>query len=365
MNSFYHSKYAYGRTRPKKQKSRGYRIIRNLLLLVLIGLLGFGYYIYRAMFNPNTWTPEGEPVSVYIYPGDDFGKVSRQMYSKGLIVNRQTFEWLANKKKYPDNIKPGHYLVKDEMSNNKLINLLRAGMQTPVNVVFHNIRFLPELAEKVSNQLLFDSSALMKKIEDTSYIRQLGFDTLSIKTMFIPNTYEFYWTTSSAEFLERMKKEYDKFWSEERREKAKEIDFSPMEVFTLASIIEKETNREDEMPTIAGVYINRLERGWRLQADPTLKFALKDFSIRRVLNKHKEIESPYNTYKYRGLPPGPICLPSIASIEAVLNYEDHKYYYFVAKSDFSGYHSFSRTFNEHIQKAREYQEALNKKQIYN
>lgn len=365
MNSFYHSKYAAGQTRPPKKKSKGYAVIRYILLVVLIVGLGAGYYIYNAMFTSNTWTPDGDPVSIYIKPGDDFETIRQRMYSKGLIINRNTFEWLAQRKNYPGNIKAGHYQIKEGISNNELINILRAGMQTPVNVVFNNLRTLPDLSKNVSNQLLLDSSDIMKKLKDTSYVSQLGFDTTTIKSMFIPNTYEFYWTVTPDKFLQRMKEEYEKFWNEDRREKAEAIDFTPFEVTILASIIEKETNKTDEMATIAGVYKNRLERNWRLQADPTLKYALNDFKIRRVLDAHKNIDSPYNTYKYRGLPPGPICLPSIAAIDAVLNYEDHKYNYFVAKPDFSGYHSFSQTYAEHIRKAKEYQRALNQKRIYN
>ena len=366
MNNFYHSKYAFGKTRPpKKKKSTGYAIIRYILLIVVIAILVVGYYLYRAMFTPNTWTPDGEPVSVYIEPQDSFDEIKTQMYSKGLILDRQSFEWLAARKDYPENIKAGHYAVKPQMTNNELINILRAGMQTPVDVIFNNIRTLPELSERVSEQLMFDSIDLMQKLEDTTYIKQLGFDTATIKSMFIPNTYELYWTASAEDYTERMKREHDKFWDTTRLKKAEKMGFSPYEVSTLASIVEKETNKNDEKPTIAGVYMNRLERGWKLQADPTLKYAMKDFSLRRVLNRHKNIDSPYNTYKYAGLPPGPICLPSISSIQAVLNYEDHNYNYFVAKPDFSGYHTFSTTYAEHIRKAREYQEALNEKRIYN
>ncbi|MCF8231645.1 MAG: endolytic transglycosylase MltG [Bacteroidales bacterium] len=365
MNAFYHSKYAFGRTRPPKKKSGIYRIIKYILLIIVIIGLGIGYYIYQAMFTPNTWTPGDEPVSVYIEPGDTFDDITKKIYSKGLVVNRYTFEWLAKRKDYPGNVKIGHYLIEEDMTNNELLNILRAGMQTPVDVIFHNINTLPELSENISDQLVFDSIDLMNKLNDTAYLSQLGFDTTTVKAMFIPNTYELYWTATPEKYLERMKKEYENFWNEKRIQKAEKIDFTPFEVSVLASIIEKETNKNDEKSTIAGVYINRLERGYKLQADPTLKYAMNDFSIRRVLNRHKKIDSPYNTYKYSGLPPGPICLPSISSLEAVLNYEDHKFYYFVAKPDFSGYHSFSRTYKEHLNKAREYQQALNKKKIYN
>lgn len=364
MNNFYHSKYAIGTTRPKKGKSRTYRVISILLLLTLIVAAGAGYYIYNALFSPNTWTPKDEPASLYIHPGAVFEDVKHDLYSNGLIVNRKTFEWLANQKNYTGAVKKGHYEIKQGMSNNKLLNMLKAGLETPVNIVFHNVRTLPELAERISSQLIFEKNDLMQLLKDSAYLESHGFDTLTVKTMFIPNTYEVYWTIETKAFFERMYEEYERFWTEERRKKAEEAELSLVEINTLASIVERETNKNDEKARIAGVYINRLNRGWRLQADPTLVFALGDFTIKRVLNTHKNIDSPYNTYLYRGLPPGPICIPSIASIDAVLNYEDHDYMYFSAKPDFSGYHVFARTNAEHQQNARQYQQALNEKKVY-
>jgi UPF0755 protein len=364
MNNFYHSKYSFGTSKPKKEKSKAYKVIRTLLLILLLIVIGFGFYIYNAMFKPNAWTPDAQPASLYIEPGDTFSDVRKSLYSNGLIIKRGAFEWLAHQKGYPESVKKGHYLIKEGMSNNELINILKAGLETPVNVIFNNIRTLPGFADRISQQLVFESSDLMALLTDTTYLAQYEFDTLTIKSMFIPNTYEFYWTTGAKDFFERMNQEYVRFWTDERQAKAEEAGLTRMEVSTLASIVESETNKNDEKARIAGVYMNRLESGWRLQADPTLVYAIGDFSIRRVLNKHKTVNSPYNTYKYRGLPPGPITFPSIASIDAVLNYEEHDYYYFSAKPDFSGYHIFARTNAQHQQNAREYQKALNEKKIY-
>jgi UPF0755 protein len=203
----------------------------------------------------------------------------------------------------------------------------------------------------------------MNLMNDPDYCRNLGFTTSTIPCIFIPDTYEMYWNTSADQFIRKMLKEYEKFWNSRRKALARETGFSPVEVSVLASIVQQESNREDEKPVIAGVYINRLNKDWKLEADPTLIFALGDFSIKRVLNAHKEIESPYNTYKFKGLPPGPICFPTKSSIESVLNYSRHSYMYFCAKDDFSGYHSFAKTYVQHLVNARKFQRALNQRGI--
>jgi UPF0755 protein len=215
------------------------------------------------------------------------------------------------------------------------------------------------LAGRIGDQIEADSSSIVAYLTDVTNLSHLGFNAKTIPALFLPNTYEFYWNTDAEKFVEKMKGEYDKYWNEERRNKARAIGLSPVQVSILASIVDKETNKTDEMPRIAGVYLNRLRSGWLLQADPTLVFAVGDFEMKRVLNIHKEVESPYNTYKYTGLPPGPICIPSLQSINAVLNAEKHKYYYFCAKEDFSGYHNFAKTLTEHNRNAARYQRALN------
>lgn len=353
----------YGKP-PKKRRPFFQRVILWILMLLIVVAVATGYFLFRAIFQPNVWTAGKDYVSVYIPTGSGFEDVKRVLYGDGLIINRNTFEWLARQKKYTEYVKPGHYLVTSGMSNDELINLLRSGNQTPVDLTFNSLRSIQDLAGVVGKQIEADSAAIALLLEDDMYIASLGYDETGIMSMFIPNTYEFWWTTDAEQFIERMEKEHDAFWTRARLEKAGELGMSALEVATLASIVEKETNKNDEKPTIAGVYINRLKAGWRLQADPTLIFALQDYSIKRVLNIHKKVDSPYNTYQNAGLPPGPICIPGIASIDAVLNYEDHNYMFFCASADLSGYHAFARTASEHARNARAYQKALDEMNVF-
>ncbi len=281
----------------------------------------------------------------------------------GLVRNRASFEWVAERKNYPAMVKRGHYLISDSMNNNELVNMLRSGVQVPVNVIFNNIRKKEELAGKIARQIEADSGSLMKCWNDKPFLQSIATTPEKALMIFIPNTYEFWWTTDAYEFTRRMYQEYQDFWDEGRRNKAEAARLKVEEVIILASIIEKETQKNDEKPTIAGVYINRLRKDWPLQADPTVVFAVGDFEMKRVLTVHTKIDSPYNTYLHTGLPPGPICMPSIASIDAVLNYKKHDYMFFCAKSDMSGYHAFSRTLQEHNRQARAYQQALNTRNI--
>lgn len=296
--------------------------------------------------------------------GSTFDEVRNSLIEKGIVNEIITFSFVAKVMSYTESIKPGRYTIQPKMSNRELVTLLRSGMQTPLNITFNNIRLPEELAEKITSNLEMDQNEFFSLLEDGDFLEKYGFDTLSVMSMFIPNTYEVYWNQGPIELFDRMYREYNRFWSAERKAKAAQLQMSPLEVSTLASIVQAETNKSDERPVVAGVYINRLERNMPLQADPTLLFALGDFSIRRVLNVHKEVESPYNTYKYTGLPPGPINLPEISSLDAVLNYQEHNYLYFCAKEDFSGYHAFARTLREHLNNARRYQNALNAAKIY-
>jgi UPF0755 protein len=242
--------------------------------------------------------------------------------------------------------------------------MLRSGSQTPVKFTFNNIRTIEQFAGRVAEQLEMDSVSLVNAVKESATLKEMGFDDESAAALFIPNTYELYWNIDANDFVEKMTNEYNRFWNEERRSKAESLNMNPIEVSILASIVDKETTKVSEMPRIAGVYVNRLKKNWLLQADPTLVFALGDFEIKRVLDVHKEIESPYNTYKYIGLPPGPICIPSIAAIDAVLNAEKHKFFYFCAKDDLSGYHVFARNMREHNKNAEKYRKALNKMKIW-
>jgi len=261
-------------------------------------------------------------------------------------------------------VKPGKYVIDEELSYNSLINVLRSGRQTPVRITFQNIRTLNQLAGKIGRQIEADSIQIMNFFSDESNYSADGFKKESVIAVFIPNTYEIYRNTDSRSLYSRMLKEYRVFWNDERKAKAKLEGLDPIEVAILASIIDDEVSKPDEKQRIAGVYLNRLKRGMPLQACPTIKFALNDFTITRVLYKHLQIDSPYNTYKFTGFPPGPIGCPSIEGLEAVLNSENHDYLFFAAKADFSGYHNFSRTLTEHNHYAAIYQKELDKRKIF-
>jgi len=240
---------------------------------------------------------------------------------------------------------------------------MRNGQQEPVRITFNNIRLKEDLTVRLSEQLMITNQDISALLNDASYCESLGFTTVTIKTMFLPNTYEVYWNISAERLMERMKREYDTFWTEDRRDQARRIGLSPVEVSILASIVEEESAMSDEYSIIAGLYINRLHRGIRLQADPTVKYALGDFAIQRLLTRHTEIDSPYNTYLYSGLPPGPLRIPSMIGLESVLNYRKHNYLYMCAKEDFSGRHNFAVTLSEHNRNAERYRAELNRRGI--
>ena len=335
-------------------------VVLVLAALILIALIA-GYKLFQTVMKPNVSTPDRKAFSLYIPTGASYSQVLDSLQAHQLLKDVSGFDWLATKKDLPNHIHPGHYLLKDGMSNNQLTNMIRGGLQTPVKVTFNNQRDVKMLAGRISQQIEADSLSIVTLLSNRDTLSAMGFTAQTIPALFLPNTYEFYWNTSAAQFVEKMRHEYDKYWNEDRRAKAKALGLSPVQVSTLASIVDKETNKSDEMARIAGVYLNRLRDGWLLQADPTLVFALGDFELKRVLNQHKEVESPYNTYKYPSLPPGPICIPSLASLNAVLNPEQHHYYYFCAKEDFSGYHVFAKTLAEHNKNAARYQRELNKR----
>jgi len=340
---------------------------RNIyLILLVVGsllLTSVTFYTYQVLFTPNILVDKSDKF-ITIPKGANFRYVQNLLYDSNYLQDAVSFSFLAKMMEYPENIKPGRYRLNANMSNRDAINLLRSGAQEPVDITFNNVRSREELAEKMVDNLALSANEFEEYINDPEIAEKYGFDSQTFLTMFIPNTYEVYWTITAEDLVERMYQEYQSFWTEKRQEKADNIGLTPVEVSILASIVEAETKKTEESQRIAGVYVNRLERGIPLQADPTLIFAVGDFSIRRVLNVHKEIDSPYNTYKYRGLPPGPINLPSLLSIDAVLNHEDHNYYYFCAKEDFSGYHRFATNLREHMKNARRYQQALNEARLY-
>jgi UPF0755 protein len=262
-------------------------------------------------------------------------------------------------------VKGGHYVVHKNMTYRKLINMLRLGQQTPVNLVISgSIRTKYRLAGILSKQLEVDSLSLVNVFNDSTFLSDLGFTPLNSILLFMPNTYNVYWNRDAKQLFKDMKKEYDKYWTADKLDKLKSLDLTREEAMILASIVVEESAKYDEFPSITGVYINRLRKNMPLQADPTVKYALNDFSIRRVLTVHTQFDSPYNTYKYNGLPPGPICIPERRAVDAVLNYEKHDYLYFCAKSDFSGYHVFAKTLQQHNQNANAYRNALNRRRIF-
>jgi UPF0755 protein len=336
------------------------------MLLVFLGLIVMVivvYKLYERIYVPNV-TLSAEHELFYIPSGSDFEYVIDHLEEQGIIESRKSFRWVAIKKGYDKAVKPGRYKIQNEQSNNDLVNLLRSGNQDPVMVVFNNVRTLPHVAGKVSRYLEKDSAEFAAWLTDPDLPGKYGFEATDFTSMFIPETYEFFWTNSPVDFTDRMKKEYEKFWKGERDRKAKKLEMTRSEVVTLASIVDEETLYDDENSRVAGLYLNRMEQGIPLQADPTLKFALGDFSRQRMLNEDKKVDSPYNTYKYKGLPPGPISIPSVSAIDGVLNFEKHRYLYMCAKADFSGYHAFAQSYSQHLKNAREYQRELNKRRIY-
>jgi len=337
--------------------------LKYLLPLLIFVIMICLIMIYNQFFGLRIHT-KGETSTIYIPEQAGYEQAMDSVKANLEIKNQTVFEWLAKKKKYPVLVKPGKYVIDKPLNYNELINILRGGRQTPVKITFSKIRTLNELAVRFGEQLESDSAEIISFFSDTENFRKDGFKKEDIISVFIPDTYEFYWNTSPVKLYSRMLREYKKFWNKDRVSKSEEIGLTPVEVSTLASIIDEEASKQDEKPRIAGVYLNRLKRGIPLQADPTIKFAINDFTVNRILYKHLEVDSPYNTYKHSGLPPGPIGCPSVESIDAVLNAEKHEYLFFAARSDFSGYHNFSRTLSEHNRYANQYQRELNKRRIY-
>lgn len=342
----------------KRVRIFGIVIVAGSLLLTTIT-----FYLYQLFNSPNILVEQDD--RFFIVPTNTtFKSVQNSLYDSGYVNDLVAFSFLAKLYNYDRQIKPGRYLLTTDMSNRDAILLLRSGHQTPLNITFNNIRLKKELAEKICRNISADGEEFEALLEDSLVAERYGYTLETFMSMFIPNTYEVYWTITAPELVDRMYYEYLNFWTDYRKAQAEKMGMSQLEISILASIVMAESKHIEEMERIAGVYVNRLKRGIALQADPTLIYAIGDFSIKRVLNKHKEIDSPYNTYLYRGLPPGPINLPSITAIDAVLNYEEHKYLYFCAKEDFSGYHNFATNLKEHNENARLWQNALNRARLY-
>lgn len=340
------------------------KIFMVLIISFSVLAISMSFYFYQVFFSPNTLLETEQSYTLKIPSNSTFKQLSKQLYDDNVVNDMVSFSFVSKILGYQEAIKPGLYIISPKMTNLELVRQLRSGNQAPIKITFNNIRTKKDLAERITKNLEISESQFLDLIKDSVYIRKFDFDEETIMSMFIPNTYEVWWNTSPEALFDRMYKEYESFWTAERKSKAESIGLTPKEVSTLASIVQSESQKSDERPKIAGVYLNRLRINMPLQADPTLVFAVGDFSLKRVLNIHKEIDSPYNTYKYTGLPPGPINLPDVNSLEAVLNAEDHTYLYFCAKEDFSGYHAFATNLAQHNANARRYQAALNAAKIY-
>lgn len=339
------------------------KIVGILMLLGAIvgGVLGYRYY---DMFFLQNVPSKLETDLVQIPAGADLDEVVTILKDGGFIDNESNFRMAAEWMNYGNNIQAGQFKVEAGTTSKRLVTILKTFGQTPVQFVIHNKRTLEQVAGHCSKYFEADSLAFLDVIMDEKFWKENGYNLETAMSAFIPNTYQIYWTTTPKELFTRMIKEHDSFWSKDnRREKAKKAGFSEVEVYTLASIVETESQHKPERPRIAGVYVNRLRIGMPLQADPTLVFAMRDFTLRRILTVHTQIESPYNTYKYAGLPPGPIYMSSISSIDAVLNAEKHSYLYFCAKPDLSRTHNYAKTLSAHNVNARNYQRWLNQQGI--
>ncbi|MNF34287.1 putative aminodeoxychorismate lyase [compost metagenome] len=336
------------------------KIITIAAVVLISGLMIYGFILIRQIFADNTKFEESE---VYVYVPTDANYETVKKIVEPYVENMNRFDVVANKKSYPENVKAGRFLFKKGMNSNELINALRQNLA--VNLAFNNQERLEDFAGRIGSQIEADSLSLLNSFKDPVFLKENGFNEENVLTMFIPNTYEIYWNTSAIKFRDKMIKEYRNFWNEERVEKAKKQGLTPTEATILASIVHKESVKKDERPRIAGVYLNRLNKGMLLQADPTVIFAVKkqsnDFKqvIKRVLNKDLSVASPYNTYYSGGLPPGPIAMPDITALEAVLNPEKHNYIYFCASVDRFGYHEFAVTQAEHEINAKKYYNWIN------
>ena len=340
------------------KRRKAYIVISVVIVGICSAVAAVGYAAYMAILAPIV---EGEDiVYIQVFPEDNASTVEQLIFSVAEVKTMVGFEPLMKYYKYDTRVKPGNYAIRPGDSMRDICLRLLSGNQTPVKLVVPSVRTLDRLAGAFGRQLMVDSAAVMTVLTDRHLVDSLGYTPETFLCLFVPNTYEVYWTISPEQLVDRMLKEYKRFWNSTRLAQAKAQGLTPNEVMTLASIVDEETAKDDEKAMVAGLYLNRLKRGILLQADPTVKFALGQFDLRRILYVHLQVDSPYNTYKYAGLPPGPIRVPSMAAIESVLNPVKHNYLYMCAKEDFSGYHNFASTLAQHTANARRYQHALNR-----
>jgi UPF0755 protein len=342
----------------KRSWLRGLAI--GALIFVVAGL-GTGTLFYTWIKAPSLVHTDQDTTYFYIRTGSEYPQVYLDFKKSGMLKYERGFDWVAKQKEYPGLVKPGRYLLTRGMSNSDIVDLLRSGKQAEVTVVFNTTRHLERIAGIVAASLEADSLSLITAFRDTALMEKFGIHPANWFGLFIPNSYRFLWNTDASGFMERMHREFQSFWNENRNQRLTDLGMDKFQIITLASLVQEETAKNDEMPRVAGVYMNRLRKGIKLQADPTVIFALQDYSIRRVLHRHLRVDSPYNTYRYAGLPPGPIRIPSIQAIDACLDFERHDYLFFCAREDFSGYHAFARTYGEHLVNARKYQRAISRR----
>ncbi len=338
-------------------------LVIGLLLVVAGGI--FSYHTYQRIFANNT-NFDTKTKTIFIKTGATFDNVTKQL--SPYLKNVEWFTWLAKKKGYASNVKPGKYVLKQGLNSNEIVGVLRS-QNTPVTLRFNNQERLENLAGRVAHQIEADSLSILKEFKVAAFLEENNLTEATALSVYIPNSYQVYWNISPTELRNKLYKEYKRFWNEERLTKAKKIGLTPTEVYTLAAIVHKETVKADERPKVAGVYMNRLKRGIKLDADPTVIYSLKksandwDKVIKRVLLKDLTLNHPYNTYQNAGLPPGPIAMPDISAIDAVLNYEQHNYLYFVADVQNFGYHKFATNLAQHNRNSAQYHQWVNKKHI--
>ncbi len=339
------------------------RFLLILAILILAGMAWFGMRTYLRLTGEAVHIPEGEAV-VYVDSTITLKDIREILIKQAGLNDTIAFKWMARRAKLNDPIPAGRYVIKDGMSIRQLVNMFRAGLQKPLMLVIRPMRSLDDFCLYLGDRLSPSPADFRDAILLEKRLSTLGLTREQALLMFIPDSYEVWWTSTAEAFVQRMAKEYNRFWNDERRAKAESIGLSPAEAGILASIVQEETNKREEMARIAGVYLNRLKRGMLLQADPTVKFAVGNPGLRRILFKHLELDSPYNTYIYKGLPPGPLNMPEPFVIDAVLNAEMHSYLFFCARADLSGYHVFARTHSEHSRNATAYRRALNERRIF-
>ncbi|MEP7143419.1 MAG: endolytic transglycosylase MltG [Ferruginibacter sp.] len=326
----------------------------SVIALVILAIAAFGAW---RMFGSNTDFSENKK-SFYIKTGSNFKDVMNDLAAQAILKNPGTFKWVAMRLGYDQKVKPGKYVIEKGSSIYSIVKILRSGRQTPVNLVINKLRTKEDLAKKIGAGFECDSTAFMNILNNADSLKKYELDTNTVMTAIIPNTYTILWNVPAAKIFKKLYEEQEIFWNAERRKKAAGLNLTPQQAYTLASIVEEETNAESDKGKIASVYLNRLETGMRLAADPTIKYAMKDFSLKRIYHKYLQFQSPYNTYLHAGLPPGPVCTPSIKTIDAVLNSPSTSYLYFVAKADLKGFSNFATTYDEHMRFAKEYQLAL-------